>query len=145
MDYYIFDECRDLCLDLFELKEGKYSNKIINGKLFTFRQFKSVHYKKLRQSILFITHDFPDNCSIQERVFCILNNIQQYEYHYCKTCGKIVNFNNVSEGYRRFCGNGGCVYKSDEFKKNSRVTMVERYGVEYPLQSEVFQDKHNLR
>lgn len=58
----------------------------------------------------------------------------------CPTCGKMIPFNSMKHGYKMYCN---CKCANSNIEKINRIknTMLEKYGVEQPFQSEIFKEK----
>ena len=58
----------------------------------------------------------------------------------CCVCGKKTKFKSLKIGYVKHCGNS-CGTKDKETQKKYKNTSKEKYGTEYPAQSQYIQDK----
>jgi hypothetical protein len=103
----------------------------------------------LEEECIKLTDFLPDDTRLLERVYCILNDFTEQKK--C-TCGKPLSFQNAKRGYRATCSS--CPEKfiqsgkknkgrkrSEETKEKMKATMLERYGVENPFQSEEIKKK----
>jgi hypothetical protein len=59
---------------------------------------------------------------------------------FCCVCGKETKFKSLKIGYVKHCGNS-CGTKDKETQKKYKNTSKEKYGTEYPAQSQYIQDK----
>ena len=92
--------------------------------------------KELLEFINVNTSFLPNNASIQERCFCILNNMQKRPV--CPVCGKDVKFYVFSVGYRNTCSaKCGHKFSVNRFKE----TCLARYGVTNPNKLKSIKDK----
>ncbi|MFW5871690.1 MAG: hypothetical protein ACOCUT_01150 [bacterium] len=69
-------------------------------------------------SIFELTSFLPENCQISERIYCIMNDIE--EYPKCGVCDKNVKFISFGYGYQQYCGRQ-CSAKSDKTREKLRV------------------------
>jgi hypothetical protein len=94
-------------------------------------------YKNQYQKIIERTNYLPKNCRFTERIYQIINNLQERPKCYC---GKSLNFIDYSCGYHEHCC-VKCINNDLKIKDKIKKTMLKRYGVEYSLQSEKIQRK----
>ena len=81
------------------------------------------------------------NVAIKERIYCIINNITERLNCYNKECNnKIIKYYGPTIGYRKFCSNT-CSQHDIDIRNKAKQTCIERYGVEYALQSEEIKEK----
>jgi len=137
---------KDLILKILDENGGEY-RKFINSIM------RSSNYVKLREEIYLYTDFLPENINLNERIYCIVNDIT--ERVACKNCRKVLKFNRGK--YAEFCS-GKCVgiYNSDKIgisnKKNysirggeinekRRQTSKTRYNVDNVMKLDVIKDK----
>lgn len=58
----------------------------------------------------------------------------------CLECGRPTNFKNFKYGYRKFCS-PECSHKSTIVREKAKNTLLDRYGVYNPMQSEEIRNK----
>lgn len=58
----------------------------------------------------------------------------------CKICGKPTSFRGVNIGYSKYCG-PKCVNLDPNTQEKLKQSMLQKYGVEHPLQSKQVKDK----
>ncbi len=122
---------KNLSLKQF-IKENCFSisNKLSSKKL------SSQLIKNKINDFIELTSFLPLDSSISERIFCIMNDIE--ELPRCKTCKKSLKdkFIKYSIGYSNYC-NSSCSKKNklvnDKFKK----TCIEKYGSEHYWSSDI--------
>jgi hypothetical protein len=98
-----------------------------SGKFLTTRPdafFKK--HPQILDDIISVTNFLPVGSTIQERIFCIIHNIQ--EVPRCELCGKSVEFKKTKLKYDTFCS-VQCATRSDTTKNKRKETNVTRYGV----------------
>lgn len=79
-----------------------------------------------------------DEILINERLYCILNNITiQPE---CSACGTILRYKNDKKEYPIYCS-VKCAKNNDSIKKRTRETNIQRYGVAHPMQNNTIKNK----
>lgn len=66
-------------------------------------------------------------------IYCILN---QENLKHCKQCGDGLKVEGVAMGYRSDYCSLSCARRGEEFQQKRSKTMMERYGVPHPMQSE---------
>ena len=97
--------------------------------------------KKNNQSLYKNIIDYNIKCNFNPEIKFI-QKIYNYIYDFvenpkCPTCNNLLKFKkNLKDGYQKYCSSK-CTLTSDQVKK----TNLEKYGVEYPLQSEEIQKK----
>jgi len=75
--------------------------------------------------ILYNTQFLNINSSLSERIYCILNDINNIMY--CNYCNDKLKYANFTEGYRRHCGKRTCSYTDKStYKDNNDLTANER-------------------
>jgi hypothetical protein len=106
----------------------KKANNI--GSLSSFlRNPKNVEYlEELNSNIPIEALEF----SISEKMWYYINNINQLQL--C-SCGKMLSYMGLKNGYRKTCGNKEC------FVKARKETSIENWGVDNPRKSEEIKDK----
>ena len=74
--------------------------------------------------------------TLAEKLYIYFNKLT--EIPLCDNCGqKYKQFRSISKGYRPYCCNHCSVTDKVRLEK-AKKTMVEKYGVEYAAQSDVF-------
>jgi hypothetical protein len=100
------------------------------GSLSSFlRNPKNIEYlEELNSNIPIEASEF----SISEKMWYYINNINQPQL--C-SCGKMLSYIGLKNGYRKTCGNKDC------FVKARKETSIENWGVDNPSKSEEIRDK----
>jgi len=85
--------------------------------------------------------------SFNERVYCILNNINTKPK--CKQCSeKSVSFKNINHGYKTYCSDV-CAHNDPDLVKKRQNTMIAKYGVAHALQvkeiSKIVSEKNKIQ
>ena len=96
-------------------------------------------YKDIKQYIIKYTPHLDNDININERVFCLLNNIEKRQY--CKECNNIVSFDRVKKRYRDFCSLK-CSNGSNLTKEKKEKTLTSNYGVINPSHSDIIREKY---
>ena len=107
------------------------------GRSFTVRQKKNVRECDI---ILELTSFLENDCSIAERIYYVMNDLDRKVLCFNKGCDKFVSFNGYKYGYSTYCSSI-CAVNDDTIKEKMRNTNLERYGVKYASQLETFKDK----
>lgn len=85
----------------------------------------------LYQSMIDHTSFLPEDVTIQERKYCILNDIRSLPT--CKVCDNPVQFDRRGPNYKTYCSRT-CTGKDIELREKRKQTNLERYGVEVTSQ-----------
>ena len=107
-------------------------NNIYNSRMLGYR-------KELKDSIIEHTK-FLDilKPSLAQRLWHIKHS--KYDFQSCIGGNEVTTFHSSKDGYKKLCLVKTCKCHSDlDFRRKS--TMVDRYGCEYPLQSDKIKDK----
>lgn len=96
-------------------------------------------HPQLLTQIIDATSFLPGSVKINERLYCIINNITQQVK--CQQCGNPVTMRKTGKmQYPTYCSRE-CLRASSKAIQKRKATMVERYGVEYTAQSEQLKNK----
>jgi len=117
--------------------------------------------EKIYDNVITITKFLPSNSKLNERFYCILNDITSQQL--CNTChNKPVKYTNGLNGYRQCCGYKCSSNNKDikektkqtnlskygkhpqqvkEIRNKSKQTCLEKYGTEFATQSKEFKQK----
>lgn len=138
-----------------ELKEWIDSNLMVfsekrNKKILINKRLLNPYLEKInsldkRDLIFDLTSFLPIERKLQERIFCILNDISSAPKCRHKDCSNIVRLgcSNDGFGYGFHCSYK-CAQNNLETKEKLRLTNLERHGTEFPLQSEICKNKSKL-
>ena len=107
------------------------------GRSFSIRKKQDI---KECSEVLEVTVFLDKNCSLSERVYCIINNITSRILCKNKNCYKHVTFHNYNYGYSRYCSSK-CGLNDSEIKSKIQNTCIKKYGVKTPFQSKAVQEK----
>lgn len=106
-------------------------------------QFREIHFMKhypeFYRYIIETYKDEPQNFS--EKLCWYYHDLKDYPK--CPICGKIPEFLNVREGYRRYCSRK-CLNSDPEKKEKGRQTCIKRYGGPAPCCSQDVRDKSKI-
>lgn len=105
------------------------------GYLVKERGFKKYFPELYKQ---FLEYKLDKNLSFKEKLYLFLNN--EYEPHHCKICSNYVTFGNFINGYHTYCS-PICELKDPDVVEKFKNTNIEKYGFEYPAQSEFIKEK----
>jgi len=83
---------------------------------------------KLYNDIINNTSFLSNSSELNERIYCILNNIVVLQK--CANCNSPVTFNTYSRGYRNYCS-VQCVNLSKEVVQKRKNTSLERHGTKH--------------
>jgi hypothetical protein len=134
-------------LDVLNPNETKESQMSTNKYIYTPSELQSLIHKKPRVyttlKVLRETHDhlkriYPSVNNIKERVYLYINGLA--EQPKCECGGVLVWSNSITIGYTE-CSNKKCEYRKERIKSKRSATNLERYGVEFPLQSDDTKEK----
>lgn len=111
----------------------------------------------------FLTWDFPDNFSFQQKLYHYLYDDRNLDMGKCESCGKRCKFKSFAKGYFNYCSpkcsnnseeklnkyKETCLKrfgttnaaKSDIIKERQKQTCLKRYGTESPSQVNEFKEK----
>ena len=115
-----------------------FLNKIKN--LSNQKQISLLRDENLLSSLFFYTN-FLKDLNISERIYCLLNNIEDVVM--CSHCNKEpVKFKNSSLGYFKYCSNS-CSFKAT--KEDRKNTNLNKYGVENTFKLKIaIENKNNV-
>ncbi len=94
--------------------------------------------QEIIEQIQLATHFIPNDRSVHERLFCIINNITHIPL--CRHCGIPTTYNKNRKLYNTFCTND-CATHSEQRKTNTKLTNKERYGTDWSRQNKQVQEK----
>ena len=84
------------------------------------------HFPENLNSLLELTSFLPQETKMSERIYCIINNIENIVL--CKTCNtNKSNFVNFKKGYGKFCS-CNCSSLNISTQKKVKQTKLEKYG-----------------
>lgn len=118
---YTYSSILTILVDMKLLKGTKLSNKI-NQYLY--------QYPQLVQTIIQLTSFLVVNTNIQQRIYCIINNITKQPY--CQHCGTALSMRKSGVNrntFGKFCSNV-CSAKHNDTKQKRSITNIDRYGVD---------------
>ena len=134
----IYEERINLRDELF--KTLKSINVIDKRNRFIKLKVKTIDNELKRKLDLYVS-EFRE---FDEAIYCLLHH-DDYENHKCPICNKFSAFQNVKpKRFKTTCGSKKCVsdiLHSKESNKKRKNVMIEKYGVEYPLQIKEIQEK----
>lgn len=137
---------KEVILEILAENDNEY-RKFINSIM------RSSMYIKLREEIVQYTDFLPDNINLNERIYCIINDIT--EKVVCKNCKQLLKFKRSK--YAEFCS-GKCVgiynrekigisnkknysIRGDEINEKRRQTSKIRYNVDNVMKLDTVKDK----
>lgn len=82
-------------------------------------------YPELKERLQKSTEYLPENATINQRLFHILNNIE--EIPKCKNCNNLTVFNSFQKGYSTFCG-CKCANSNPTKKEKTQQVWLHKYG-----------------
>ena len=99
-----------------------------------------------------VKQKFPEMTN-QEIMWHIVNNVK-FQYHYCKTCGKMVHMKGkIGDGYSIYCSKE-CMFSDEELLQrraelcdysaaalHTKQTCLKKYGVENYFKTDVFKQQ----
>lgn len=128
----------DHLLYLFRCYNIILSNKKINPK--------SAHilkkYPELYAELYCSTSFLEEGSTVLCRIVAIINEI--HEHPKCVVCGKHTNFNPKTRTFAKYCPNKkgqSCIIRDESLNQKRKQTMLNRYGVESPQQSNEIKQK----
>lgn len=122
------------------IDDNYIKNKFITKRNQLAKNYTRMSWLEKHEDIYnYLINRYNDSKSIQETIYRIVNNIDIRPV--CKTCGKPVEFNCYSRGFRTFCSNTSCIMKSKDIQDKIKNTLKERYGVEHQMQLKSVKDK----
>lgn len=138
----IINTRKSCCHGRHDMKVNELVNyirdNIIDGRKLRIRKIETLP-EDVRTEIL--TRTLRCSGSLSERVHWILSGLDDYPV--CKTCGGSLNldFIGVISGYRTHYCSKVCLSKNKEVREKTKLTNLERYGVENPNQSDTVRAK----
>lgn len=102
------------------IKNNKLHNKISDYLIM---------YPQLVQQIIILTSFLVVNTSIQQRIYCIINNIVEQPTCYCGVLLKMRVSGKYRNTFADFCSSK-CAAKHANTKNKRYKTNIERYGVD---------------
>jgi hypothetical protein len=94
-------------------------------------------YPKEYSDIIKLTDYLPINCKFIERIYQIINDVNNQPKCYC---GDNCNFINFQLGYHQYCSTK-CLSLSSNINLKKQRTCLKKYGAIHPLQSKIIQEK----
>jgi Zn finger protein HypA/HybF involved in hydrogenase expression len=96
---------------------------------------KFVLENKLLYSLKIYTNFLPEDCKVTERIYCIMENINERQI--CKHCGvNKTKYKNFIIGYTEFCSTK-CSSNSESKKSQISETNLVKYGHENAFRSDI--------
>ncbi len=87
-----------------------YKNKIgLNGSRLKKSWFINNKYLLEYKNILICTNFLFLDCTLSERIYCIINNIKEHKL--CLYCNEYCKYVNFEGGYKKHCGSKNCIKK----------------------------------
>lgn len=90
-------------------------------------KLSAVNKNDLLPWLLSTTSLLPENATVTERMYCVLNNIQERPSCTNDDCEKQVKFHTFTLGYPGFCS-CRCAGKSKQRVEKQKQTCLEKYG-----------------
>ncbi len=120
------------------IKEWAISNLLIHNRL----RYKISNYINKEYACLIEEETFflKSSALLQERIYCIVNNITSIIICNNEKCNNPVNFNSFSKGYYNYCSNK-CVSGSKDVIEKTKQSYLKKYGVENIFESEEIKNK----
>ena len=87
-----------------------------------------------------LNDSFPDEFSLQQKLYHYLHDDFDVKLGYCKNCGNRCRFINLKCGYTLYCSKK-CSTNSKEVREKTKKTNIERYGHICTLQSTDIKEK----
>ncbi len=118
--------------------------KWIISNIYNNKRLKSNHNKYIDTYYYSLiekeTSFLKEGVSLQERIYCIVNNIKSAVVCNNEKCNNPVNFNSFSKGYYNYCSNK-CVSGSKDVIEKTKQSYLKKYGVENIFQLEEIKNK----
>lgn len=153
MDSFLMEELKNQIIDVFY--KGNASNRFNSALLGHINKGKNlVHLSLVNELNALYQGSYPQN----EQFYMIVNNMTNPPI--CKMCENFTSFLGNKHGYNKYCSNKCATSDKDRvdkinaskmekygenfqqiFEDKKKATNVERYGVEYPLQSNEIRNK----
>lgn len=138
--------CQSTCIDNLkkDIKNNCFdsSGKKLNGYISKWKKKWFVVHDliELYDNIIDRIEWIPDD-NIPEKIYCILNDIDNSPCCYCK---KPLQFENFSRGYRQYCS-VKCRANSKTWLQNVKKTCQEKYGTDHVRQVKKYNDAVKLK
>lgn len=84
--------------------------------------------------------DYPSDFSFAQKIYHFLRNDILLKCGLCQTCGNRTKFLGFTKGYRTYCSSV-CMGNDKEFWDKHKQTSLNRYGCEFPSQSDKIKNK----
>jgi len=117
---------------LEEIFLNGYNKNRLKDKTFIKLYGKEIYYK-----IIDLTNFLSQDCKLSERIYCILNNIQEIpKCDYCKN--SFVKFNSFINGYKKYCS---CSCSAKGSFSQREETNLKIYNTKHPSQNFSIKEK----
>ena len=136
-EFLSWEECKEQIIKL-----GKFEFILKNSIRTSSKVYMKIFEKNnlIKDSVFYLTRDFPKTINYNERIYYILLDKKEYEFHYCPECKNELKFKTISSGYPIYCSYD-CANTSELRTDKVKNTCMSKWGVEAPSQSPIIRDK----